>query len=191
MLKRGDTWVVEIKRIEIVDNSKKKELPKKKPKPVVKKPKPEPIDKTDPNWETTDAGLKILREIGLLHTLKGAKTKDGERPSNLAEVHSLDLSRTRVTNVGLKELKDLAALTTLNLSDTATLEPEEVDYRRVALDGRWDNGHMLTIASRIRFGVRGEFPTGEGYPSGIQAPLKVALGPFPGISSQSPFTSQQ
>jgi surfeit locus 1 family protein len=51
---------------------------------------------------------------------------------------------------------DRIAATPLSLGDTATLAPEEMDYRRVALDGRWDHGHTLTIASRIRFGIRGQ-----------------------------------
>jgi surfeit locus 1 family protein len=51
---------------------------------------------------------------------------------------------------------DRIAATPLSLGDTAALAPEEMDYRRVTLDGRWDHGHTLTIASRIRFGIRGE-----------------------------------
>ena len=51
---------------------------------------------------------------------------------------------------------DHIAATPLSLGDTAALAPQEMDYRRVALDGRWDHARTLTIASRIRFGIRGE-----------------------------------
>jgi Leucine-rich repeat (LRR) protein len=68
--------------------------------------------------KVTDAALTTLREIGLLHALSNAKTKDGKRPSGPGDVTSLDLRRTRVTDAGLKELKEFKNLETLYLSRT-------------------------------------------------------------------------
>ena len=36
------------------------------------------------------------------------------------------------------------------------LTPDELDFHRVALDGRWDTENVLTITSRFRDGIRGE-----------------------------------
>ena len=38
----------------------------------------------------------------------------------------------------------------------AARSPQELDYRRVAVTGRWDHERALTVTGRIRFGLRGE-----------------------------------
>ena len=74
---------------------------------------------------------------------------------------------------------DRIAATPLSLGDTAILAPDEVDYRRVALDGRWDHDHTLTIASRIRFGIRGEEVVVPLLPEGGGAAVLVNRGWYP------------
>jgi internalin A len=71
-----------------------------------------------PELAFTDAGLRHLVGAGLLHTLARASGKDGERPSSEAEVRSLILSGTKVTDAGLKELRPFQHLHRLNLSHT-------------------------------------------------------------------------
>ena len=69
-----------------------------------------------------DAGLRVLVETGLLHTLVGARGEDGLRPKDLAEIRSLDLTFTAVTDAGLKELEKCPNLQALNLSYTAVTD---------------------------------------------------------------------
>lgn len=70
----------------------------------------------------TDETLRTLREIGLLHALALMKGKTGGRPASSAEVESLSLSGTKVTNDGLKELAELKSLTTLDLGSTSVTD---------------------------------------------------------------------
>ena len=67
----------------------------------------------------TDGVLRTLREIGLLHALRQAQAKDGKRPADPADVMTLDLTKTQVTDMGLMELKELKNLKLLNLSGIA------------------------------------------------------------------------
>jgi len=66
----------------------------------------------------TDAALAALREAGLLHALSQAEAKDGKRPSGPADVLTLDLHEAKVTDAGMKELKDLKNLQSLDLGAT-------------------------------------------------------------------------
>jgi Leucine-rich repeat (LRR) protein len=73
--------------------------------------------------QVTDEGLRSLREVGLLHTVllsqdgfSLAEGKDGARPHSAADVRTLHLSMTGVTDAGLKELTGLKNLTTLELN---------------------------------------------------------------------------
>ncbi len=66
----------------------------------------------------TDTGLRTLREIGLLHALSRAAGANGKRPTTPDDVITLDLSKTLVTDAGLKELAHLKNLTALDLSWT-------------------------------------------------------------------------
>jgi Leucine-rich repeat (LRR) protein len=66
----------------------------------------------------TDGELRALREIGLLHALVQAKTQGFERPARTADVTRMDLVNTKVTADGLKELKGLKNLRTLDVGVT-------------------------------------------------------------------------
>jgi len=44
----------------------------------------------------------------------------------------------------------------LDFAAATALTPEQVDFHRVALDGRWDTDNVLIITSRFRDGIRGE-----------------------------------
>src|SRR5262249_49645813 len=67
----------------------------------------------------TDAGLRALRESGLLHRIGFAKTRGGTPAGAPADVASLDLSFTPITDAGLKEIRDMSGLATLDLRSTA------------------------------------------------------------------------
>jgi hypothetical protein len=71
----------------------------------------------------TDASLRSLREIGLLHALPEAWGKDDTRPKAQDEVVALELGRTEVTDAGLKELVPLHNLTTLELHHAGVTGP--------------------------------------------------------------------
>jgi hypothetical protein len=71
-----------------------------------------------PKGSITDARLRTLREIGMLHALVQATAQDGKRPSGPADVVALDLTGTEMTDAGLKELKELKNLLSLNLRAT-------------------------------------------------------------------------
>jgi hypothetical protein len=69
----------------------------------------------------TDANLRALREIDLLHALPLMKVDLRDtirRPGSAAEVLALDLRNTEVTDAGLKELAPLKNLATLDLRRT-------------------------------------------------------------------------
>lgn len=65
-----------------------------------------------------DGTLHVLREIDLLHAVGQAKGKEDARPKSAMEVVGLDLTRTKVTDAGLKELASLKNLTSLSLTST-------------------------------------------------------------------------
>jgi Leucine-rich repeat (LRR) protein len=65
----------------------------------------------------TDDMLRVLREIGLLHALGEARGEGHGRAKDDASIEGLDLDDTKVTDAGLKELKGLKKLMTLNFSD--------------------------------------------------------------------------
>ena len=66
--------------------------------------------------QLTDDGLRILHELGLLHTL--ADLSRGVRPKSAREVGSVDLRGYPITDRGLKELRSLENLTGLALDGT-------------------------------------------------------------------------
>ncbi len=66
----------------------------------------------------TDAGLHVLVETGLLHTLAQAGGDGVKRPANLDEIRSLDLVFAPVTDEGLKDLQKCKNLQSLNLGFT-------------------------------------------------------------------------
>ncbi len=67
--------------------------------------------------EITDVGLRSLRRAGLLHTLAEARAAGGGRPAGPEDVELLDLSGTKVTGRGLKELAPFTRLASLDLRD--------------------------------------------------------------------------
>jgi Leucine-rich repeat (LRR) protein len=68
--------------------------------------------------QVTDGVLRTLGEMGLLHVLSCAWAEGGERPSGPTEVTSLSLSESKVTDAGLKELKNLKNIQEFDLWDT-------------------------------------------------------------------------
>ena len=44
----------------------------------------------------------------------------------------------------------------LDFAAAGALSPEEIDFHRVDLEGRWDTVNVMTITSRFRDGIRGE-----------------------------------
>lgn len=44
----------------------------------------------------------------------------------------------------------------LGVDAARALPPEQLEFRRVRLTGRWDHARTMTVTNRIRFGVRGE-----------------------------------
>jgi Leucine-rich repeat (LRR) protein len=67
--------------------------------------------------QVTDGTLRVLRSVGLLHLWSNVRAKNGSRPVDDSQIASLNLSGTKVTGKGLKELKGLE-LTSLFI-DTA------------------------------------------------------------------------
>ena len=66
--------------------------------------------------QLSDANLRVLRQIGLLHCLNQAESR--ERPKSAEQITSLALCRSPVTDAGLRELATLKNLTWLDLRDT-------------------------------------------------------------------------
>src|SRR5436190_10403928 len=73
---------------------------------------------TLPEGSATDGLLKTLRELALLRTLSQAEAAGDGRPTKDAEVVSVDLRFAKITDAGLRELKDFKNLRELNLSST-------------------------------------------------------------------------
>ena len=71
-----------------------------------------------------DESLRGLREVGLLHILRGVLARDGSRPKSAAETWSLDLQGMPVTGAGLKELASLENLAELDLSRTKVTDKD-------------------------------------------------------------------
>jgi internalin A len=65
--------------------------------------------------DVTDRVLAALREINLLHALWLAGTNGEKRPAKPEEVTKLELVLTRMTGVGLKELRSFKNLKSLQL----------------------------------------------------------------------------
>lgn len=69
--------------------------------------------------QLSDANLRVLREIGLLHTVSLADENfPYQRPKSPAAVESFSLWGSPVTDAGLKELADMKNLTWIDLRDT-------------------------------------------------------------------------
>jgi surfeit locus 1 family protein len=57
----------------------------------------------------------------------------------------------------LESRRDAAiAAPPLDAAASAALAPDELDFRRVQLDGRWDFEHTFTLGNRFRFSILGE-----------------------------------
>ena len=67
-----------------------------------------------PATAITDQSLKVMCESNLLPALENARAFAG-RPRKLDEVETLDLSRTRVSDDGLRDVARLKNLTSLDL----------------------------------------------------------------------------
>ena len=78
--------------------------------------------------------MKVLRAIGLLHAWTGATAKQFRRPRSSADVVSVGLRDTKVTDAGLKELAGLKNLTTLVLPNTGVTDAGLKELRQ-ALPG--------------------------------------------------------
>ncbi len=72
--------------------------------------------------QVSGKALATLREIGLLHAWYKAKAKDGKRPTSPADVVSLDLSYSGVTEESLKELAFFKNLQKLSLKGTGVTD---------------------------------------------------------------------
>lgn len=83
--------------------------------------------------QVTDDVLKVLREVGLLHTLSMAMTKAMTRPGSPEKVQWLDLSGTKVTGAGLKELAAFKALNHLYLDKAQLTDSALKSLREVGL----------------------------------------------------------
>lgn len=68
--------------------------------------------------QITNESLGVLIEVGLLHTLPDYFQKEGDRPRNTNDVHTLILRETRVTDAGLWQLMKLPRLVSLDLRNT-------------------------------------------------------------------------
>jgi RNA polymerase sigma factor (sigma-70 family) len=74
--------------------------------------------------QLTDASLLLLRELGLLHVLSGARAGTfltpgyDKRPTSADEVIFMDLRDSQVTDAGLKELAGFKNLRALKLNNT-------------------------------------------------------------------------
>ncbi len=68
--------------------------------------------------QLTDANLRVLREIGLLHRLPQTGTGPNERPKSAADVGAFSLWHSPVTDEGLRELAGFKNLAWLDLRDT-------------------------------------------------------------------------
>jgi Leucine-rich repeat (LRR) protein len=78
------------------------------------------------SYSITDRALAVLREANLLHALHQATGVGNKRPAKPA-----DVTQTRVTDAGLKELAALPNLTALDLSGCAVAGPGLRDLARV------------------------------------------------------------
>jgi hypothetical protein len=66
-------------------------------------------------FDVDDEVLAALREVDLLHALVMARGDRGVRPAKSDDVLTLNLSLTKVSDTGLKELTGLKNLSELNL----------------------------------------------------------------------------
>jgi hypothetical protein len=101
-----------------------------------------------PTYSISDQTLRTLRSNGQLHTLWQAKAKDGKRPSSAADVVSLDLSCTRVTDDGLKELAVLQGLQELDLRFTGVTDNGLANLKEIKeLQSLWLEGDFRSVFS--------------------------------------------
>lgn len=66
------------------------------------------------------------------------------------------LSRHREKQEIETTFESRAAADPLGIADARSLPPEQLEFRRVRLTGRWDHAQTMTVTNRVRFGVRGE-----------------------------------
>jgi len=69
--------------------------------------------------QVTDELLHGMQEADLMRAFSRAKGKEGQPPTGAGDVLTVDLSKTKVTDAGLKELASLPELQELNLRNTA------------------------------------------------------------------------
>ncbi|HYH69283.1 MAG TPA: hypothetical protein VD866_31610 [Urbifossiella sp.] len=75
-----------------------------------------------PGAKLNAASTAALREAGLLHVIHHAEGKDGRRPRSPAEVITLDLKYTDITDAGLKEFSGFKNLSVLSLGGTGVTD---------------------------------------------------------------------
>lgn len=75
-----------------------------------------------PGAKLDGASTAALREAGLLHVIHHAEGKDGTRPRSPADVVTLDLKYTDVTDAGLKEFAGFKNLSVLSLGGTGVTD---------------------------------------------------------------------
>jgi internalin A len=80
---------------------------------------------------TTDNYLRVLRETGQLHCLLEAWSSIRQQVRSDKEIYTLDLSYSRITGAGLKELKDLPNLRAVLLTGTRIKAEEFVNLSGV------------------------------------------------------------
>jgi len=91
------------------------------------------------NHQVTDETLQTLRQMGMLHVLSQASAKrrpnqpgyeNSPRAKSAAEVYELDLWKSPVTDIGLKELTIFENLARLELADTRVTEAGVAQLRK-------------------------------------------------------------
>lgn len=66
-----------------------------------------------------------------------------------------------------------------SLEELVALPPEETDYRRVEVTGRWDHEHTMLLANRVRFATKGEEVVTPLLPDGGGPAVLVNRGWYP------------
>jgi hypothetical protein len=90
------------------------------------------------NDQITDKMLKGLHEAKMLHALHTAYTKDFKRPTGEDTLYRLSLSKTPITDEGIKELKDLTKIGELELEATNITDAAIPDLKELKSLKRMD-----------------------------------------------------